>query len=183
MGLGDVKLMGLVGAAVGPLQALYALALGCLSGAVVGGALFAVGRRRPLPCTLVVRGPGGREWVFDRLRVRPGRLVVAGGDGLAEGAAVRLELTLPAMRILEDEDARLALEGRVGAAAGTGAERTVEIEVPAAAGADAERMDLFATSYRYIPFGPFLALGGALAALYAAEVHWFITVGYPALFR
>ena len=38
---------------------------------------------------------------------------------------------------------------------------------------------MFARSYRYIPFGPFLALGGALCALYPQHVHWFMTKGYP----
>jgi leader peptidase (prepilin peptidase)/N-methyltransferase len=183
MGLGDVKLMGLIGAAVGPVPALYALALGCFAGALIGGVLFLVGRRRALPCALVVRGPGGEEHAFDRLRLRDGRLAVAGGEGLEAGAGVRLDLTLSAARILEDEDARIALRGRVVSAEGEGARRRVGIEVEPPRAADAERLEMFRTSYRYIPFGPFLALGGALTALYAGGVHWAVTEWYPRFAR
>ena len=44
-------------------------------------------------------------------------------------------------------------------------------------------MEFFAASHRYLPFGPYLALGGAVAALYGGWLHWLITVWYPALFR
>ena len=34
-------------------------------------------------------------------------------------------------------------------------------------------------SLRYVPFGPFLALGGAAALLFGDGVHWLVTEGYP----
>jgi len=58
MGLGDVKLLGLIGAVVGPLPCLYALALACLGGAIIGGVMFAIGRGRPMPCLVDIAGMG-----------------------------------------------------------------------------------------------------------------------------
>jgi len=178
MGLGDAKLLGLIGAVVGPLQALYALALACLAGAVIGGIVFVVGKRRAMPCTLGVKGDGF-EASFDRMRVRDGQLEVRGAPAAAEGAALALDLVLPAARVLEDEDPRLLLRGRVARATGAGDARTWRIEVLQPGAEDAERIAFFGQSYRYIPFGPFLAVGGALSVLVGKGVHWFITVGYP----
>lgn len=182
MGLGDVKLLGMVGAAVGPLYCLYALALACLCGAVIGGVLFAVGKRRPMPCRLDVHGPD-LEATFERVRVRAGRLEVRGAPPAEPGTALRLDLVLPAARILEDEDARLALKARVAEVRGEGAQRTWALELPDLRADDDERLAFFAQSYRYIPFGPFLALGGALTALYGPGVHWIMTEGYPRFAR
>ncbi len=178
MGLGDVKLLALIGAVVGPLQALYALALACLAGAVVGSLLFAIGKRRPMPCALTVKGDG-TEASFDRMRVRGERLEVQGAPELAAGSEVTLDLVLPAARVLEEEDPRLALKARVAEVSGSGAARTWRLEVLEPTEDDEERLEMFGQSYRYIPFGPFLAMGGALSVLWGEEVHWFITVGYP----
>lgn len=190
MGLGDVKLLGLIGAVVGPLQALYALVVGCFGGAIIGGVLFAVGKRRPMPCHMVVRGRGPEgaelEAVFDRTKVQDGEAAdfeVRGAPPVEVGAPVRVELTLPATRILEDENARLELEGHVARVEGDGDGRTWYLKITKHTDLDAERVGMFARSYRYIPFGPFLALGGALCALYAPHVHWFMTEGYPAFAR
>ncbi len=191
MGLGDVKLLGMIGAVVGPLQALYALVVGCFGGAIIGGALFLVGRARPMPCRMVVRGKGAGhevpEATFERLKVRfpdnEARFEVRGAPEAAEGAEVRVDLTLPATRILEDEDATLALEGRIVGVSGQGDARTWVLAITKHTELDAERVSMYANSYRYIPFGPFLALGGALCALYPQHVHWFMTEGYPSLAR
>ncbi len=37
--------------------------------------------------------------------------------------------------------------------------------------------------WRYVPFGPFLALGGAAVLLFGNRVHWLITEGYPEFAR
>ena len=182
MGLGDVKLLGLIGAVVGPLYCLYALALACMAGALIGGVMFAVGKRRPMPCRLRIHGKGV-EANFDRVRVRAGRLEVRGAPEAEAGLRVRLDLVLPASRILEDDDARLDLKGRLAQVQGEGAARTWSLEVDAPREEDAERLAFFAQSYRYIPFGPFLALGGAVTALYGTHVHWFMTEGYPRFAR
>ena len=44
---------------------------------------------------------------------------------------------------------------------------------------DNRRLWIFKKSYTHIKFGPFLALGGAITALYGDDVHWFLTEGYP----
>jgi leader peptidase (prepilin peptidase)/N-methyltransferase len=178
MGLGDVKLLGLIGGVVGPLQVLYALALGCLGGALIGGIMFAIGKRRPVRCSLAVRGKG-IEAAFDRIRVREDHLEIAGAPTAAVGTAVQLELTLPAAKILEEEDATLSLAGEI-----TAAGRDVwRVRVLDAGEEDRERLEVFAYSYRYIPFGPFLALGGALTSLYGSHVHWILTEWYPRFTR
>ena len=190
MGLGDVKLLGMIGAVVGPLQVLYALVVGCFGGAIIGGLLFLVGRARPMPCRMVVRGKGAAakdlEATFERTKVRDGEeadFELRGAPEAAEGAEVRVELTLPATRILEDEDATLHLEGHVAKVTGTGDARVWLLKITKHTDLDAERVGMFARSYRYIPFGPFLALGGVLCALYPQALHWFMTEGYPAFAR
>lgn len=178
MGLGDAKLLGLIGAAVGPIHALYSLALACLGGAVIGSILFAVGKRRPMPCALTTSG-GGVDASFDRMRVRDDHLEVTGAPELAAGTDLALDLVLPAVRVLEEEDPRLVMRGRLAAVEGSGDARIWRIEVLEPTEDDIERLSFFGQSYRYIPFGPFLALGGTLAVLYGEQVHWWITVGYP----
>ncbi|MDA1195046.1 MAG: prepilin peptidase [Planctomycetota bacterium] len=190
MGLGDVKLLALIGAVVGPLQAVYALVVACFGGALIGGLLFVVGKRRPMPCAMTVRGSGGDgqglEATFERVKVLQGDqgdFLVRGAPAASAGTAVRVDLVLPATRILEDEDAQLDLRGHIARVEGEGVARTWVIEITEHTERDADLVSFFAQSYRYIPFGPFLALGGVLGALLPSGVHWFLTAGYPALAR
>ena len=44
---------------------------------------------------------------------------------------------------------------------------------------DNHRLWIFKKSYSHIKFGPFLALGGVVTALYGEQVLWFLTEGYP----
>ncbi len=182
MGLGDVKLLGFIGAMVGWLYALYALALACLGGALIGGVMFAVGKRRPMPCTLKVTG-GGETSEFDRARIRDARIEARGGHEMEAGADLAIEMVLPAARILEEEDAHLTLKGRLDTTHGSGEARLWRIEVLEPDEDSFERLDFFSQSYRYIPFGPFLALGGLLTVLFGGWVHWFITEWYPHMAR
>jgi leader peptidase (prepilin peptidase)/N-methyltransferase len=186
MGLGDAKLLGFVGALTGPAGAFYTLVLACLSGAVVGILVLLAARRRPLPCGVrVVRAGGGGEGFppggveAEGVRFRGGALVVPGPGDAPAGTPVRVSLTLPAVRVLEDQDAVVALDGRVEAAGG-GAWR-IAFDPPA--GEDGERLELFERSNRYVPFGPFLSLGGAAVLLYGSAVHWWITEGWPGFVR
>jgi len=180
MGLGDVKLLALIGGVVGPLQALYALAIGCLGGAVIGGVMAVVGKIRSMPCHLEVEGRDLDEAVaFDRVKVRGETLEVHGAPALKEGAKLRCKLTLPMMRILAEEDETLELKARVASSQGG----LLRMELRDLRETDREPLELFALSYKYIPFGPFLALGGAVTALYAHDVHWLLTVGYPQFAR
>ncbi len=182
MGLGDVKLLGFIGAMVGWLPALYALALACLGGAIIGGVMFAIGKRRPMPCSVgVVAGAVKAE--FRRARVHRARVEVRGGPELAVGTEVALRMVLPAARILEDEDAELHLRARVNEVVGSGEARLWRLEVLEPTEEQVERLDFFSQSYRYIPFGPFLALGGVLCVIFGHGVHWFITTGYPGFVR
>jgi len=96
---------------------------------------------------------------------------------------VRVDLVLPATRVLEDEDARLTLEGHIASVEGEGEQRMWVVEITKHTEEDAERVGLFGLSYKYIPFGPFLAMGGALCAMYGTQVHWLLSEGYPSLFH
>lgn len=190
MGLGDVKLLAFIGAVVGPLLSLYGLVIGCFGGAIIGGILFLIGKHRPMPCAMDVQGLGaeGRDLRahFTRTKVRDGDdadFEVQGAPEATVGTPVRVNLTLPATRILEDENAELALKGHIAAVEGSGDERQWLLKITEHTDLDAERVGMYARSYRYIPFGPFLALGGALCALYPQHVHWFMTEGYPAFAR
>jgi prepilin signal peptidase PulO-like enzyme (type II secretory pathway) len=42
-----------------------------------------------------------------------------------------------------------------------------------------EHLEVFAQSHKYLPFGPYLALGGAVVVLYGSWVDWAITDAYP----
>jgi leader peptidase (prepilin peptidase)/N-methyltransferase len=186
MGLGDVKLLGLIGAVVGPLPCLYALALACLGGALIGGVMFVIGRRRPMPCGVDVAGTGEHRDLhatFVRMRVGETGLELRAAPPAEVKTPVRVALVLPATRILEDDDAHLALEGHIAAVEGDGDERMWILEITKHTDEDADRVGLFSMSYKYIPFGPFLAFGGALCAVYGREVHWLLSEGYPSLFH
>jgi len=186
MGLGDLKLLGLIGAVVGPLQVLYTLALASLSGAVVGGLSTLVGRLRPLPCELEVTGPDGLEAKFQGVRFggKGGvHLVVAGAPAAEVGSDLTLSLALSYQRILEDDDALLALKGRLARVEPARHGQKWFIETLEVSELDNRRLWIFKKSYTHIKFGPFLALGGAITALYGTQVHWFLTVGWPELVR
>ncbi len=62
MGLGDVKLMAMVGAFTGPLETFLVLFLGSLSGAVLGGVLVAVRTRGfvAIPATILEKDDGAK---------------------------------------------------------------------------------------------------------------------------
>ena len=182
MGLGDLKLLGLIGAVVGPLQVLYTLALASLSGAVVGGAITLFGRLKPLPCELTVAGPEGLEASFDSLRFGgPGgvQFILRGAPEAEVGTALDLTLVVSYQRVLEDADARMALKGKIAKVVGSGKDRRWFVETHDVNELDNRRLWIFKKSYTHIKFGPFLALGGAITALYGDDVHWFLTEGYP----
>ena len=182
MGLGDVKLLAFIGAVVGPGQVLYTLVLGCLGGAVIGGIAFLVGRRRPMPCAATAR-IGTLEAAFDRVRVLPGEesmdVLLDGAPQAKPGDEVRLALTLPAKRVLEDDDAAFEVTGRLHAVASSAAGHLWTVRLTGLDETTSERLWMFGYSYKYIPFGPFLAIGGAASMLYGHHVHWLITKGYP----
>ena len=93
--------------------------------------------------------------------------------------AVKVRMVLPAAGILEDDDATVKARGRVVATQGGGTDHRWRIRLEKMKDEDRERLALFGASLRYVPFGPFLALGGAAVLLAGEGVHWFITEGYP----
>ena len=182
MGLGDLKLLGLIGAVVGPLQVVFTVALASLSGAVVGGVMTLIGRIKPLPCELEATTAEGTKAKFDSLRFGGAdgvQLVLARAPEAAVGSEVELTLRISYQRVLEDDDALLALKGRiVKSAAGAGGRKWF-VETYDVSELDNQRLWVFKKSYTHIKFGPFLALGGAITALYGEHVLWFLTEGYP----
>lgn len=188
MGQGDAKLLGLIGGFTGPLGALYALTLACLGGVFVHGLVVLLGRGKPKPLALTLRGARGAALTVDRAWVTPVgrpperggvppafRLELPPGSTLPEGP-LAFEALLPKVRVLMDED--VTVKGAAEAAPERGGRAAILVRgLPAEQG---EHLSYFAASHRYLPFGPYLALGGAAAALYAADVHHFLTVTYPA---
>jgi leader peptidase (prepilin peptidase)/N-methyltransferase len=179
MGLGDAKLLGLIGAFTGPTGALYALILACVGGVFVHGGVVLASRRRPKPLALELQGAGGRRLAFDCARVT---MVVPSGttgasppDALVEvdaaekgtpGATFRATAVLPKVRVLTDLDVTVTGRAVLEEVADLGARQRWRLRLEGLSAEDAEHLEYFAASHRYLPFGPYLALGGALAALY-----------------
>jgi leader peptidase (prepilin peptidase) / N-methyltransferase len=192
MGLGDAKLLALIGAFTGPAGALYALTLGCLGGVFVHGAVVLVTRRRPKPLGLDLQGAGGQKFAFDRARVRPAAPTATTGvsppaylfdvvspDAATPGATYRATAVLPKIRVLTDVDVTVTGRAVLEEVATDGGAERWRLRVEGLTAEDAEHLDYFANSHRYLPFGPYLALGGAAAALYGEFMHWLLTEWYP----
>lgn len=189
MGLGDAKLLAMLGAFVGPMQALYTLVLGCVGGAVIGLIWFAIGKRRAMGAEVRVRGASSDlEAEFDRVKIREDLAYLRGAPAAEADQRVHLDMVLPAERILEDENAAVSIKGTLISVtpAGDTYNWVIRGDPPKsskAAQLTAERIGMFALSYKYIPFGPFLALGGLALLLYGSHVEWFLRVGYPDFVR
>jgi leader peptidase (prepilin peptidase)/N-methyltransferase len=187
MGLGDAKLLGLVGAFTGPIGALYTLILACVGGVFVHGAVVLVTGRRPKTLSLEVEGARGTAQAFACARVKPvGKaprkgppvatysLEVLAEQPLAVGEVVKVRAVLPKVRVLTDADVTLAGRAMVEAVEPAGACSRTRLRWDGLSAEDAEHLSFFAASHRYLPFGPYLALGGAATALYADVIAgWF----------
>jgi leader peptidase (prepilin peptidase)/N-methyltransferase len=182
MGLGDAKLLAFVGALTGPLPALYTLLIACFAGALVGGLRWALTRGRPLRFPLVVHH-GGTETAFASARVGPDLLEVLAPVAGPAGRPVRLRMTLPASEVLTDEDVSLDLAGVLESSEPATGSHRWRLRVTDEGEEARALLASFARSRRYVPFGPFLALGGAAVLFWGAQVHWFVTVGYPSWAR
>lgn len=112
MGLGDVKLLAMIGAFVGPVWVLYALVAACFGGAVIGLAMYVVARLRAIPCEGVVM-VGDEPHTFDRLRIRDRTLLFTGKAPDVADTGVVVTMTMAAHRVLTDEDVEAVFEGRI----------------------------------------------------------------------
>lgn len=178
MGLGDVKLLAFIGALTGPVTVLYVLILACLTGAVFGILRLLWARHRPLRFPLEIHGVGERL-VATGARIHGDELEIEAPRAAGADRVVKVRMVLPAAGILEDADAAVKARGRVVGDEVRGDSHRWRIRLEKMKDEDRERLELFAASLRYVPFGPFLALGGAAVLLFGDEVHWFITEGYP----
>jgi leader peptidase (prepilin peptidase)/N-methyltransferase len=175
MGLGDAKLLAFVGALTNPLAVLYTLLLGSVVGAVVGSVWLLVRLRSLAPVSGTVTPEGGDPVAFRRARVEDEHLSLELPEAPAPGTRVRVAFTLRADDLFEDVDAKMNLAGAVEASRGA----LVPVRLDSVGEADAERLRTFALVRRYIPFGPFLALAGAVMLLYGDEVVRFVTETWP----
>jgi leader peptidase (prepilin peptidase)/N-methyltransferase len=178
MGLGDAKLLAFVGAFTSPVAVVYTLLLASVVGAVVGSVYVAVRAKRPARVEGTATPEDGEPRAFSLARVGPERLEV--GADLPVGARVRVRMRLAADDVFEDEDVTVDVRGVVEEAA-SGALAPVRLE--GVAEPDADRLATFAAVRRYVPFGPFLALGGAAMLLYGDEVVRFVTETWPRFVR
>jgi leader peptidase (prepilin peptidase)/N-methyltransferase len=192
MGLGDAKLLGLIGGFTGPLGTLYTLIVACLGGTVVHGLVVLITRRRPKPMQLEVRGAGGAKGTAERVWARvvappkgsadgvgQVRLEFGGGGEALAGGADRGRPALPNHRVLWAGAGVGAGPGRVHPGGGGRVAVTLGGLSPEAF----EHFGYFAASHRYLPFGPYLAIGGAATALYAEELRYLLMEAWPAFVR
>jgi hypothetical protein len=114
-----------------------------------------------------------------RARVAPERVAVETRETLPPGTRVRVRMHLRAEDLLEDEGAVVDVSAVVeGARGGFLAVRLEDADAP-----EAEPLATFALVRRYVPFGPFLALGGAAMLLFGDEVVRFATETWPTWIR
>jgi len=191
MGLGDVKLLAMIGAFTQWPDVLYVLFLASVGGAVLGGFLV-LARRSTLAPVAGTLGPraGGATLPFARARIVQGRsgparigALLATGEPPAVGSEVALSVTLPADTVWADDgkDVRLDLEGTVRANDGGGGGRLVSVEVEAPTDDQADLLRTFTLHRSSIPFGIFLALGAVPLILYADQISHFVVHTWPRL--
>jgi leader peptidase (prepilin peptidase)/N-methyltransferase len=181
MGLGDAKLLAMIGAFAGPAAVLYTLLLASVSGAAIGAAWLAVRARRPASVEgTVTPGPEGAGAIaFRRARVSAERIAVETSAPLPPGTRVRVQVRLTADDLLDDVGATVDVPGVVEEARGG----FLSVRLDDADAPEAEPLAAFALVRKYVPFGPFLALGGAAMLLYREDVVRFFTETWPAILR
>ena len=188
MGLGDVKLMAMVGAFTGPLETFLVLFLGSLSGAILGGILVAVRSRGfvAIPTTIVEHAQGAAVGVGTPvpLRIRAPRrgpltIELRGGPDAATpaGAERTLVLAFPPESVWQDGTAPVVVTVRAKATDGAGAARRYEVIEASEDARDV--LETFAMYRKSVPFGVFLALGAAPVILYGPAVSRFVLETWP----
>lgn len=188
MGLGDVKLLAMVGTFLSPLGVLLVVLLASVLGSVLG-ILFVAGRGgrlAPLAGGLAVAG--GPRVPFAAARVRAPRrrpltvtALLPEGTAADVGARAALDVVLPGASVWSDDgaDVKVEVRGVVEAVAPAAGGRLVTLRPEPLADADAEWLSTFALHRISIPFGVFLSLGAAAMALFADELRHFVLVTWP----
>jgi leader peptidase (prepilin peptidase)/N-methyltransferase len=190
MGLGDVKLLAMVGAFVGAGDVLLVLLVASVGGSVVGGAFVAGRGRRLAPLAGTLSLAGGAPAPFARARVRAPRrapltvaalVPAAATAGVAVGAPGALEVVLPATTVWSDDgkDVRVAVSGVVEAVDAHDGGTLVTLRPEPLAEADDAWLSTFALHRISIPFGVFLALGAAAVVVFGPEIRRFVLVTGP----
>jgi len=190
MGLGDVKLLAMVGAYVGYADVLMVLLVASVGGSVIGG-VFVAGRGRrlaPLAGTLALAGRTSAPFALARIRApRRAPLTVAAlvpveaAAGVAVGAAASMHVVLPATSVWSDDgrDVPVTVAGPVAALEARDGGTLVTMRPEPLCAADDEWLSTFALHRISIPFGVFLALGAAAVVLFGAEIRHFVLVTWP----
>ncbi|MFM8979842.1 MAG: prepilin peptidase [Planctomycetia bacterium] len=195
MGGGDAKLLALVGAFTGPVGVFYALVLACLLGSVVHGVVLLLRRRQPKPLALELRagkalvGTAASAWTEQAPagagagEAPPDHLLVlaapAPGQPAWQPGKVRVEVTLAKNRVLLDADVTWRGEAELSVRPDGRAQlRLLALDEEAR-----DWFDYFALSNRYLPFGPYLALGGAVTVLDGGALQHLLTVVWPDFVR
>ena len=205
MGFGDVRLMGMVGAFTGPVETLYVLFLGSLSGAVLGGLLVLIRTRSfvPIPLSLGPVDDGGTGRARNRTQVpvrirapssarskRPSTvdLLLPVDQMVADGTERTITFSFPHETVWRDGPEPIEAVARVRAISrrdprgegGTGVQRfEVIASSSAAAEPDEDLIDTYAMYRKAVPFGVFLALGAMVVILYGDAVSHFVTETWP----
>jgi hypothetical protein len=194
MGYGDVKLLAMVGTFLTPVRSLVVLLLGSLLGSVLGLVLRAtfgsrlrdtegtLGEARILAAKTVASRPARRLLV---LPPRGARLVaLVEGPVAAPGASSRLDWVVPVDEAFVETPTPLRLETRVVSVAARGGDRSlVTVELPPLRDDQDDAVWGFHAARIAIPFGPFLAVAGAIVVMHAPEIEHFVGVTWPSWVR
>jgi leader peptidase (prepilin peptidase)/N-methyltransferase len=186
MGLGDVKLLAMVGAFTSWLDTVLVLLVASVGGSVLGG-LYVWGRVRspaPLEGSITL---GGARAAFSRARVRAPRrgpltvAVVVPGLEAKAGARATVALTLPAATVWADDgkDVALSLDGVVEGVESGPSGALVVVRPEPLAQADEESLATFALHRISIPFGVFLSAAAIAVVLWGDAIARFLLVTWP----
>ena len=182
MGLGDVKLLAMIGAYTSPIGVVYVLLIASLVGAVLGSA-YHIARKRSLAPIVGTLSKG--RYAFSQARVRPDRVdVLVAGAVPAAGERVDVSLVIPKDDNWFDADVHVSFEGTVESVTPhEGASIVRVVLADDVKDADADALSTFAHARVAVPFGPFLAAGGVAVVLYMHEIAHFVTETWPHFVR
>jgi leader peptidase (prepilin peptidase) / N-methyltransferase len=190
MGLGDVKILAMIGTLLTPLRSLLVLLLGSFVGVVLGSLLRAtlgarartargrLGTARILAAKTTAARRSRRLFV---LGPRPARLTALVSGALpARGENARLDWTVPVDDAFVERPVRLRLEARVVSVSPRGEGRAwVAMDLPSLTDEQDDAVWGFHAARVAIPFGPFLAIAGAIVVMHGQEIEHFLAETWP----